>query len=201
MSIEAVSWVIRYSVSTGVARNVLTVIAWHADRTGRNSWPSQDTIAREANTTAFHVRRVCRILARLGELKILAPGDTGRGQSCAYTMPLISPQEELAFPQKGAHQEPAHLATKRGSPGAPNCPEPSYIRSKAAQPRRVPHKPFRTEQEQRRIVAARDGRQSREDEYRREIMIGAGPVCVGGIRPEVLERIRLREAARVHARA
>jgi hypothetical protein len=54
-------------------------------------------------------------------------------------------------------------------------------KKKAAQPRRVVP-PFRSEEEQRRIVEARDRRLEKEVEAQREIRIGAGPVLMDSIR-------------------
>jgi Helix-turn-helix domain len=140
MSIEAVSWVMRHSRASGVARNVLTVIAWHADRTGRNSWPSQETIAREANTSARRVRTSVAALRRIGELKAISPAKKSRGKSYCYSLTLVSNQIDLPLelvpvprgtPRPRDTTSPGQIGPGRGTPRPPNCPELSYLNSNA----------------------------------------------------------------------
>jgi len=48
----------------------------------------------------------------------------------------------------------------------------------------------RSEREQRRIVEARETRLEKEAEARREAYVGSGPIAYGGVRPEILDRVR-----------
>lgn len=72
-------------------------------------------------------------------------------------------------------------------------------KSRVLETAREAHDP-RSEEDQRRIVAARDQRLSIDAELRNEIRVGIGPqISGGGVRPEVLERIRRREEERQNA--
>lgn len=68
MSIQAVAWVLESSDTTGAARLILISIANHADDVGE-SWPSQDTIAREARVTPDAVKRTIRAMVKDGILE------------------------------------------------------------------------------------------------------------------------------------
>jgi hypothetical protein len=74
------------------------------------------------------------------------------------------------------------------------------LKKKAAQALRGPSKPLRTEQEQRRIVAARDTREHKEVEARRDAFVGAGPISCG-FSQAYLEQLKARENERQRPRA
>lgn len=72
---------------------------------------------------------------------------------------------------------PRTLSAKKARPGATyqEVKQEELQRSKPAQKLRGAHPPF-TQEEQRRIVAARDYRIQREAEVRSELLVGAGPI-------------------------
>lgn len=77
MSVQAISWVLDHSRSTGNDRCVLIAIAnraGHRDDKGTEwCWPSLATIAREANVSHRTAQRAIRRLAESGELTIKEP--------------------------------------------------------------------------------------------------------------------------------
>lgn len=196
MSYQATAWVLSHSLSVGSTRLVALAIAQRVNEKSLAAWPSIETLAREAKVCRKSVFLAIRKLSSLGELNKISGG--GRHKTNRYTLPLVSPQKAITFPEPWV----ASIAEKRCNPFPetvyglhPNNKEPSKSNTKAAQPLRVPPKTYRTEQEQRRIVNASDSRIRREDEYRREVLIGLGPQCVH-VRPEYLARIQERVAAR-----
>lgn len=70
MSVQAISWVLENSESRLGPRHVLISIANHADRLGKNAWPSVATIARESRLSEREVQYALRDLVKLGELKV-----------------------------------------------------------------------------------------------------------------------------------
>ena len=77
MSVQAMTWVLEFSESRLGARHVLISIANHADRTGRNSYPSVRTIARESRLSEREVQYAVPDLVKLGDLYVertLIPG-------------------------------------------------------------------------------------------------------------------------------
>jgi len=70
MSVQAMSYVIDNSRQTGVAYTLMLMIANHADRYGRNSFPSIPTLAGECRTYERSIKRILPVLETSGELKI-----------------------------------------------------------------------------------------------------------------------------------
>jgi DNA-binding PadR family transcriptional regulator len=68
MSYQAVEAVLQHSRSKGSARLVLLAIAWKADKEGKNSYPSIQTIMSHANVTEKSVYNALHQLIELGEL-------------------------------------------------------------------------------------------------------------------------------------
>jgi len=68
MSWQAVTWVLEQSQSTLGARLVLLSIASHANREGKQSWPSVETICIETRLSRREVQYALRDLEELGEL-------------------------------------------------------------------------------------------------------------------------------------
>ena len=78
MSLEAVSAVLKHSKAKGATKLVLLGIAWHySDDAEQGSWPSQETLAKYANTSTRQVRRALTELVELDELEYRA--HDGRG--------------------------------------------------------------------------------------------------------------------------
>lgn len=70
MSHQAEEAVLKYSASRNAARLVLFVIAFHADRTGHNSYPSMQKLMKEAGCSERSVWSALKALVELGELHI-----------------------------------------------------------------------------------------------------------------------------------
>jgi hypothetical protein len=87
MSVQAMSWVLEHSESRLGARCVLLSIANHADREGRNAWPSVKTIAIESRLGEREVQYAVKTLKQLGELEVTPGG--GRGRPNTYRLPLM----------------------------------------------------------------------------------------------------------------
>jgi Helix-turn-helix domain len=68
MSWQAVTWVLEQSQSTLGARLVLLSIASHANREGKQSWPSVETICIETRLSRREVQYALRDLETMGEL-------------------------------------------------------------------------------------------------------------------------------------
>jgi len=81
-------WVIEHSPSKGADRSVLLMIAYHADPDGGQSWPSIETLAREARLSR---RATCYAIASLveaGEVEMALGG--GRGHSNSYRISMVN---------------------------------------------------------------------------------------------------------------
>lgn len=70
VSVQASSWVWKYSQSAGNARLLLLAIADAADQHGENAWPSQPTLAEMVRVSVRTVRRLVAELVELGELEV-----------------------------------------------------------------------------------------------------------------------------------
>lgn len=98
MSWQAVKWVLENSRSRGAARLVAVSIASHANPNGRNSYPSAETIAREAGIRRAYVFPCLQLLENLGELVRDSGG--GRRRSNQYILRMTVPQPQSTEPQK-----------------------------------------------------------------------------------------------------
>jgi hypothetical protein len=75
MSAEALAAVLNHSHARGTPKLVMVAIAWHTnDNPELGCWPSQETLARYANTTIRTVQRSLDYLADIGELEIEVRG-------------------------------------------------------------------------------------------------------------------------------
>lgn len=69
MSAEALAAVLNHSQARGTAKMVLVAIAWHTnDNPELGCWPSQETLARYANTSIRTVQRSLDYLEEIGEI-------------------------------------------------------------------------------------------------------------------------------------
>jgi len=74
MSVQALVWVIEHSAARLADRLVLLSIANHADRVGRDAFPSYETIGREAHVTPRQAKRSVVRLVEMGELAYVEGG-------------------------------------------------------------------------------------------------------------------------------
>jgi hypothetical protein len=86
LSWQAVKWVLECSQAVLGSRLVLLSIASHANREGRQSWPSVETICIEARLSRREVQYCLRTLEDLGELKT----SPRRGTSSSYELPFVA---------------------------------------------------------------------------------------------------------------
>lgn len=96
MSIQAMTWVMYESESTGNDRLVLLAIADEADDDGLNAFPGTERIALKARVNRATVTRAIVRLEERGELLILRPKRQGRGHHNRYALTLGRPVEEVA---------------------------------------------------------------------------------------------------------
>jgi hypothetical protein len=100
LSWQAVDWILRFSESTYYERLVLISIASHADKSGKNAFPSLDTISREALICRREVIYCVQKLEEMGELRV--ERGIGRGNSNRYELPMVSTWLEK---RKGAQND------------------------------------------------------------------------------------------------
>lgn len=75
MSAEALAAVLNHSQARGTAKMVLVAIAWHTnDKPELGCWPSQETLARYANTSVRTVQRSLDHLVEIDELEVQTHG-------------------------------------------------------------------------------------------------------------------------------
>jgi len=99
MSWQAVTWVLEHSESTLGSRLVLLCIASHANREGKNAFPSLDTLAREALLSRREVIYAVQSLEEAGELRVHR--GIGRGNPNRYELPWVPSWLEKV---QGLHQ-------------------------------------------------------------------------------------------------
>lgn len=76
------SAVLHHSPATGTAKVVLLAIAWHTnDNPELGCYPSQETLAKYANTSTRTVRRALNELEAMGEIEITRHGGVAFGSS------------------------------------------------------------------------------------------------------------------------
>jgi len=94
MSVQAISWVLDCSTSKMASRHVLISIANHADKHGKNAWPSIATIAQEAKLSERHVTRCLSVLVGKKELAIeIGAGPYGTN---LYSLPQMKRDDILS---------------------------------------------------------------------------------------------------------
>jgi Helix-turn-helix domain len=144
LSIQAMTWVFEFSESRLAARHVLLSIANHADREGKNAWPSIETIAREARLSPREVQRSIPELVTLGEL-VAAPNQGPHG-TYGFSLPKMSPRQVVTptiepsrgdiYAKKGDQLSPEpSLTVQEPSGSAPNFLNVEYVKTQIAQRR------------------------------------------------------------------
>lgn len=119
MSVQATSWVWNHSQAEGTARLVLLAIADAANREGRNSCQSANTIAEMCRVSKRTVRYKISELLATGEL-----GKEGKNGEYGTTVYYFPKMVEDAPKQGGANSAPgANLAGANSAPGAKSAPE------------------------------------------------------------------------------
>lgn len=103
MSVEAISWVWKYSQSRLAARLLLLRIANNADENGCNSWHTVPSMARATKLSERQVTRAARQLEALGEITVKF--NAGPNDSNVYTLVRmgdnLSPPLVTSCPQSG----------------------------------------------------------------------------------------------------
>lgn len=99
MSWQAVTWVLEQSEATLGSRLVMLSIASHANREGKNAFPSLDMIAREALLSRREVIYAIQAMEELGELFVRR--GIGRGNPNYYELPKVGAWLEKV---QGVHQ-------------------------------------------------------------------------------------------------
>lgn len=126
LSIQAQTWVFEFSRSRLASRLVLLSIANHADREGRNAFPSVSTIAFEARVSERQVHRCLQDLTTIGELKVeIAASRYGTN---LYTM------IGMTNCQGGGDKSGRRGVTNPSKTGAKMSPEPSLIQTQVINP-------------------------------------------------------------------
>lgn len=135
MSIECFRWVIEHSPSKGADRLVLLMIAYHANESGGESWPSIETIKAETNLSRRAVCYSIDALVVCGQLEMTVGG--GRGHSNSYRVAMgkganhdINSAAVAPFPQTvqtETVQSTTETVQSTTLKGATFAPEPSSI--------------------------------------------------------------------------
>lgn len=149
MSIEAVSWALTAPVESPTLRMVLVGLANHADREGRDAFPSARVLAEYACVTERTVQRTLRTLADLGLIvdgdptlrdSLIARGDRrpnvydltlARGDT--HDTPPVDNQQPRGDTVSPREPERGDIQTERGDTHVadgvtPMSPEPSLNR-------------------------------------------------------------------------
>jgi hypothetical protein len=111
MSVQVLSWVLTHSMADGAARLVLISLANHASSDGADSYPSVETMRREARLRSRRtVQNALRKLADAGAIEIQEePGPRGQGR---YRVLMDGAHDMRSAPDDA---EGALLATKGGA--------------------------------------------------------------------------------------
>lgn len=163
VSWQAVTWVLEQSKARLGSRLVLLSIASHANREGKQSYPSVKTICLESRLSRREVQYALRDLEESGELRTMP----ARGSSNRYAMPEVANWLGAQTLRMGAQPSAQGGAQ-------PSAPEPSFeptLTVNTAQKRRV-HSP-----EKIRQIEAKQKRLRDENEVAKEVAIGRGPMC------------------------
>ena len=105
MSVEVVRVVLQID-RTGISpteRLVLLILAWHADKTGGNAYPS---VARMARQTSLTRRAVQKALRRLMEKHFIGTDGRGPGSAVRYTLDLTAADRERGTPSPRERRSP-----------------------------------------------------------------------------------------------
>jgi len=111
MSWQAVTWVLEQSQSTLGSRLVLLSIASHANREGKQSWPSVETICIETRLSRREVQYALRDLEESGELITHAR----KAQTNSYELPHVG----IWLGAQSLHPQGRNLRQKGAQSSAP----------------------------------------------------------------------------------
>lgn len=113
MSWQAVTWVLEQSLAELGARLVLLAIASHANREGRNAFPSLDTITQETLMSRREVIYCIQKLEESGELRVHR--GIGRGNPSRYELPAVEKWLESLGLRTEKVQRLHHLEKGKGA--------------------------------------------------------------------------------------
>ena len=138
MSWQAVTWVLEFSEARLGSRLVLISIASHANREGREAWPSLKTLALESKIDKSQVIRCVRDLEGIGELRVKR--DTGRSRTNHYEIPPVAQWVESFHPlskRVAFGLERVANPVERVAPSHPKYPNRPLNRKERTQNRRA----------------------------------------------------------------
>lgn len=118
MSVQAMNWVFKHSLSTGNDRIVLLAIADEANSEGENAFPSVDRLASKTRIHRATVMRSIRRLEELGELEVIRPQTRGLGHFNQYRIrfPQESQPATLTKSHSGRFSDENRVAPVRPNP-------------------------------------------------------------------------------------
>lgn len=123
MSVQAIGWVLDECTERGAERLVLLSIANHADNHGSNSWPSIETIAREAALGETRTKQAIRSLVNSGVLRV-EPNAGGSRDVRAdrrpnrYTILPLAENVDNSPSRNEGHEDHTTDPRPRGAPGS-----------------------------------------------------------------------------------
>jgi hypothetical protein len=181
VSWQAVTWVLEKSEARLGSRLVLLSIASHANREGRDSWPSVNMICLECRLSRREVQYALRALENNGELRTTEI----RGRSNRYSIPQveqwIGAQTLRTAKIAPAQSEASTCAMECAPPAQPSAPELSFKGQEKGKRKRV-HKPnaspslsIEEQKEAQRKFLAMMKRVSGEHDIQVAIHAGTGP--------------------------
>jgi hypothetical protein len=140
VSVQAISWVIEKSSHKGSSFVLMLVVANHAHSDGTGSYPSVETLAREARISVRQVFRLIPKLVRSGELR--AEAHAGPRGTTLYSLPkmattdILAPTDKMSSDKlslsdkRGPHMSPesneGKATTKKGVPNPEKRPTPFF---------------------------------------------------------------------------
>lgn len=124
MSVQAMSYVIENSKQKGASLLCLLMISNHADRWGRNSFPSYETLAQECRMSRRQMIRIVESLIESGELRLRNPGGPGRSNTFQVVME-VSDKLSLAKKWDSDKKSPELVTSASPDSDIAMSPEPS----------------------------------------------------------------------------
>lgn len=118
MSVQAMSWVIDFSVHSSNDFVVLLMIANHAKSDGSGAWPSVPTLAKEARCSIRAVQYSIQRLVRSGELHI--DRESGPQKARVYSVPGV----QILHP-RGANGDMEGCKSRHRNKEEPSIKQPS----------------------------------------------------------------------------
>lgn len=113
MSVEVMAWVLKNSTASATEKLILVGIASHADKNGRNAWPTIDLLATYASTSVRTVQRLLPKMVADGHLVIRknsGGGDKQRGNRRPNLFEIVM-SEVTDGVTSDTHQEVTHDVT------------------------------------------------------------------------------------------